>query len=217
MTGQHDRRLTSWREPGGNGNPSGEQVADGELVARILEGHVNTFEILLNRYRNYIWAIASRLLPEEVVPDITQEIFVEAYRSLAGYDDRKPLKNWLAGIALHRCRDHWRQAYRRREIPLSALSEEHRQWLEQVSGNEGQEVFPGLSDRREAREMLDLALAGLSENDRLVLTLIHLDGFSVKEVAQMLDWSMINVKVRAYRSRMKMRKRLRSLISAEEI
>jgi len=214
MSEWNSGKLSSW-QVSDTGKAPQDLTTDAELIALVLDGQSNIFEMLLNRYRSYIWAIASRLLPEEVVPDIAQETFIEAYRSLARYDGSKPLKNWLAGIALNRCRDHWRQSYRRNEIPISSLSEEHQLWLDQVCSQNGEDVYPGLVDRPEARDILDYALSKLSDKDRMVITLVHWEGFSIKEVAQMLSWSTINVKVRAYRSRTKLRKLLGTLLTKE--
>ncbi|MBM9615184.1 RNA polymerase sigma factor [Desulfobulbus rhabdoformis] len=208
-----ESKLSQWSFPESNDGKNSR--TDAQLIKSILQGKKNDFEILLNRYRNYIWAISSRLLPLEVVPDITQEIFVEAYRHLDGYDQRKPLKNWLAGIALHRCRDHWRREYRRKEIPVSGLSQEHQKWVERVCATDGQTNFGSLVQQREAQEILEIGLAQLSEKNRLLLILIYFEGFSVKEVAQMLNWSQINVKVRAYRARKQMRTLIQEFLDQE--
>lgn len=215
-TGTSDLRMLLAEEPGQPaGGPAHGAASDQQLIAQVLAGSVNTFALLLNRYQAYVWTIVSRLTPEAVVPDLAQEVFVEAYRSLAGYDTGKPFKNWLAGIALHRCRDHWRQTYRRREIPLSGLSEAHQHWLERFTEHQSDEAFDSLARQREARDILDQALARLSPDDRLVLSLIYLEGLSTKEAAQMLNWSLINVKVRAYRARTKMRAYLGALLDKE--
>lgn len=190
------------------------EASDPELIAQVLAGGINTFALLLSRYQAYVWTIVSRLMPEAMVADLAQEVFVEAYRALADYDTGKPFKNWLAGIALHRCRDHWRQTYRRREIPLSQLSEQHQDWLDRLTEHQSEESFAHLARQREARDILDQALAQLSPDDRLVLSLVYLEGFSTKEAAQLLNWSLINVKVRAYRARKKMRRILGALLEA---
>lgn len=210
------RHLSVWDDDPPAAVATGEEPSDAALIAQILDGSINTFESLLHRYRAFVWTITSRQVPESVVPDLTQEIFLEAYRSLARYDGRKPFKNWLVGITLHRCRDHWRRVYRRREIPMSSLGEEHHQWLDNRAADQHDRVFPGLIDQREAREILDHALAGLSPKDRQVLTLVYLEELPVKEVALMLGWSAINVKVRAYRARMKMRTSLGALLNKEK-
>ena len=53
--------------------------------------------------------------------------------------------------------------------------------------------------------MLQWALGHLSAENRLVLTLVHLDGYSVREAANMLGWNVVNVKVRAHRARQMLR------------
>lgn len=200
---------------GQQGSDNHPQASDHELIAQVLAGNSSTFALLLNRYQAYVWTILSRLMPETVVPDLAQEVFVEAYRSLAGYNSGKPFKNWLAGIALHRCRDHWRQTYRRREIPISELSEQHQDWLERFAAHQSDESFESLARQREACDILDLALSRLCPDDRLVLSLVYLEGFSTKEAAQLLGWSLINVKVRAFRARKKMRTFLGALLDKE--
>jgi RNA polymerase sigma-70 factor (ECF subfamily) len=56
-----------------------------------------------------------------------------------------------------------------------------------------------------AAELLQWALGHLSAENRLVLTLVHLDGYSVREAAGLLGWSAVNVKVRAHRARQLLR------------
>jgi RNA polymerase sigma-70 factor (ECF subfamily) len=60
---------------------------------------------------------------------------------------------------------------------------------------------------------LDWALDRLSAEDRMVLELVYLEGLSVKETAELLGWSVANVKVRSHRSRKKVEKLLTGLIS----
>jgi RNA polymerase sigma-70 factor (ECF subfamily) len=58
---------------------------------------------------------------------------------------------------------------------------------------------------------LQWALGRLSPENRLVVTLVHLDGHSIREAAALLGWSMINVKVRAHRARRALRNILEEL------
>lgn len=194
--------------------PTPESPVDPEeeqaLIDRIVQGRVDDFALLLGRYQGYVCKILSGLLPAELVTDMAHEVFVEAFRSLAGYQRRTAFKHWLAGIALKRCQDHWRHRYRRRETPLSTLAEEHQSWLDAVLADEAGAIHARNEAEAEAREILSLALATLSPKDRLVVTLVHLEGCSVRETAAMLGISSINVKVRAHRSR----KALRTFITA---
>ena len=192
-----------------------DETEDVEIISRILQGQINDFEILLNRYRGYVCKIVSGFLPADEVPDISHEVFVKVYGSLPQFDLRTSFKKWLAGIAIHRCYDYWREHYRHREIPVSALTEDHQKWVEEIVASQARDAFARTETRKEAREILQWAMAELSPEDRMVLTLVYLEGLSVTEAAKSLGWSMINVKVRAHRSRAKMRKRIEALLEGD--
>ena len=111
------------------------------------------------------------------------------------------------------CYNYWRKAYREREIPLSALTDRHQQWLENVMSAESIESSAPQGYRSEAGDVLEWALARLSPEDRMVLELIYFEGHSVKEGAKLLGWSIPNVKVRSFRARKKLEKILKGVIS----
>lgn len=94
---------------------------------------------------------------------------------------------------------------------MSALTSEHQQWMDQVLAAQSETQFVVQARRRDAVEVLEWALAQLSPENRAVLTLVHLDGYSVREAAQLLGWSAINVKVRAHRARHALRKILMNM------
>ncbi|MFZ3056119.1 MAG: RNA polymerase sigma factor [Smithella sp.] len=190
-----------------------DKITDGEIIGRILSGRINDFEVLLNRYRGYVFKIVSGLLPPDAVPDLSQEIFLAVYKSLPQYDERKMFKKWLACIAIHRCYDYWRLHYRNTEIPISALTEDHQRWLDEVVSAPSRDAFDHTETQKEMQEILQRALADLSAEDRMVITLVHLEGLSIKEAAEVLGWSSINVKVRIHRSRKKMRKRIETMLA----
>jgi RNA polymerase sigma-70 factor (ECF subfamily) len=95
---------------------------------------------------------------------------------------------------------------------MSSISEDSENWLEGVLSADSQANFEQESERKEAEEVLNYALSRISAEDRMVLTLVHLDGHSVKEAADLLGWSVITVKVRAHRSRNKLRKIITDLL-----
>lgn len=188
-----------------------ENADDLAVITRILQGRTADFEILLKRYQGYVCKIVSGHLPYNLVAEQCHEIFIEAFRSLPKFDKSKIFRTWLAGIAVHRCHDYWRQYYRNPEVPLSTLSEDQQGWLDRIGAAQAQDAFNSREDQQEANEILQLALNELSPADRLILTLVHLEGRTVREAAEITGWSSINVKVRAYRAREKMRKRITAL------
>ena len=100
-------------------------------------------------------------------------------------------------------------------MPVSALTDEHQRWIEQTLSAQSERQFQDQTAKQEAAEILEWALRHLSPEDRAVLTLVHLDGYSVRQTAQLLGWSVINVKVRAHRARRALRALLHDTLGGE--
>ncbi len=189
--------------------------SDSEVVQRVVGGDVNAFEILVKRHQALVLRIANRHLPGQAVEETAQEVFIQAYRSLPTFKGSGDFSHWLSAIAVRTCYNYWRQAYRKREIPFSALTEKHEQWLGNVMSAET--VNPPVSSEYlgEARDVLEWALTKLSAEDRMVLELIYFEGHSIRETAQLLGWSVANVKVRSFRARKRLEKTLKEIIAKE--
>jgi RNA polymerase sigma-70 factor (ECF subfamily) len=185
--------------------------SDAEIVRQVLDGNVNAFESVILRHRVLVLTIVKKHVPENAVEETTQEAFVRAYQSLPTFKGTGGFSQWLSSIAVRTCYDYWRKSYRSREVPMSALTEKHPQWLEQVISQGPEESFDELESQMEAKEILNWALGKLSAENRMVLELVYLEGFSVQEAAELLGWSKANVKVRSFRARMKLEKLLRLL------
>ena len=184
-------------------SPEDQTREDQTAVAKVLGGDVNAFESLFTQYRGHVTAIVRRHVPGDRVAENVQDTFVRAFQSLGGWQADAPFGRWLATIAVRTCYDFWRRQYRKKEIPLSRLPEAHREWLENSLTGQSRDDWEALGRQREAREILDWALNRLGPQDRMVLELVHLEGMAVKEAAEMLGWSTVNVKVRAHRARKK--------------
>ncbi|MBI9087198.1 MAG: RNA polymerase sigma factor [Desulfobacterales bacterium] len=179
--------------------------SDSTIVARVLNGDANAFEPLVVRYKAHVMKIVTRHVPYQEAEELAQDIFIRAYTSLPTYKEKSGFKPWLSTVAVRACYDYWRKRYRSKEIPLSELTENHQHWLETAAGDRsGTADEDGLA-QKEAREVLDWALARLTAEDRMVLELTFLQGYSGQEAAALLGWSVANVKVRAHRSRKKLK------------
>jgi RNA polymerase sigma-70 factor, ECF subfamily len=188
--------------------------SDVEIIRRIIDGDVNSFEHLLKRYQDCVMRIVKKHIPFSEVEEMAQEVFVRAYQALPGFKGEDNFRKWLSAIAVRTCYDFWRRHYRSKEIPISNLSERHRDWLEKVLSSESNLFFSKESREDEARELLDWGLSKMSAKDRMVLELVYLEELSVKEAAGLLGLSVSNVKVRTFRSRKKLEKLLMKVISA---
>jgi RNA polymerase sigma-70 factor (ECF subfamily) len=189
--------------------------SDAEIVRQILEGNVNAFETLLIRHGDLVQRIVRRHVPVREVEETVQEAIVRAYRSLHTFKEQDRFRQWLSSIAVRTCYDYWRKAYRSQELPVSAMSEKHRDWLEGVITATSLESLQDTDSRREAAELLEWAMARLSAEDRMVLELVYLEGLSTREAGRLLGWSAANVKVRSFRSRRKLERILGGPLGGE--
>ncbi|MFC1884829.1 RNA polymerase sigma factor [Thermodesulfobacteriota bacterium] len=193
-----------------------DNKSDSEIVLQVIEGDVNAFEILLKRHKEHILKIVLRHLPFEAVEETIQDVFVRAFRSLNTFKGKGGFKQWLSSVAVRTCYDYWRKFYRSRERPMSSLGEKHSKWLEEVVDNQSSEFYKREGARKEARELLDWALDRLSPEDRMVMELVYLQGFSIKEASELMGWTQTNVKVRSFRTRKKLKKILFDLLEGRE-
>jgi RNA polymerase sigma-70 factor (ECF subfamily) len=177
---------------------------DTEIIERVLHGEVERFAELITRHRQHVLKIVSAHVPADRAAEVAHDVFVRAYRSLTKFSRQVPFEHWLSRLAVRTCYDFWR-THRRVEVPLSTLTADQAGWLDRALAAESEAQFRDQADRRESLEVLDWALAQLSPENRLVLTLVHLENRSVREAADLLGWSMVNVKVRCHRARQKLR------------
>ena len=196
----------------GDRRTTGGGPRDEEIIRRVLAGEVDLFVELINRYQQHVGRIVAGHVRRDMVEEVAHDSFVRAYTSLSTYSFRTPFSHWLATIALRACYDAWRNASARKEVPLSGLGDEQQQWADRLLATESHERFEDLARQQETRELLHSALNQLSPENRMVLTLVHLEGHSVREAAELLGWSTVNVKVRAHRARQQLRKILEGLL-----
>ena len=177
---------------------------DSEIISRVLSGDANAFEILVHRYSRLVVGIVGKHIPRDRVDEVAQDVFVEGFRSLGSFLQKRPFGHWMAKIAVRCCYDFWRKRYRKKEVLDSDLSPETQDWIDNLLAVQSNETFEREAETSEAIQVLDHALSKLSAEDRMVLTLVHLEGLPVKEAAVLLGWSTTAVKVRAHRSRKKL-------------
>ena len=182
---------------------------DASVIRDILGGNVNSFKILMDRYQDHVSRIVSNHVTWDNAPEVTHETFVRAYGSLGTFKGTSSFKHWLAKIATRCCCDFWRGYYQKRLNRIDPLPDDCRNWVEHLLSDQSLEQD---ADRVEARDLLQWALGQLSASERTVLTLTHLNEYSVAEAAELLEWSATRVKVQSHRARKKLRKILMKIL-----
>ncbi len=185
------------------GAPAAETVAmdpdracDAEDVAATLAGNEDPFARIVARHESDVARVLWRFTRDAgSLDELVQDTFVEAFTSLGSFDARRPLRPWLRRIAVRVGYRHWKALARSRDrVPFELLGD--------LPAPE-EDLAP-----QRAAETVHNLLARLAPRDRLVLTLIYLEGCSVAQAAELAGWSPTMVKVQAHRARAKLRRML---------
>jgi RNA polymerase sigma-70 factor (ECF subfamily) len=171
--------------------------ADDALVAATLDGDDGAFAELVRRHKRRVFATASRFARDaHQLEDLCQEVFLRAFRHLGKFRRDAPFEHWLARLTVSACYDFLRRERRHRgQLSLDEMEFDTRDISADAALSAGR-----------ARELVQWAMAKLSPDERLILTLLELDERSVRETASLTGWSESNVKVRAFRARQSLKK-----------
>jgi len=187
---------------------------DNELISQIINGNMNAFTFLVNRYQKLVVHIAGRLIQRhDELEDICQEVFLKVYQNLGKYRFECKLSTWIATIAYNTSINYLRKF------------------------KKGDEVNP--DDSAALRNLKDFGTADYEREDlhryireqieflpvqyRTVLTLFHLEEFSYQEIEQITGMPEGTIKSYLFRAKAILKEKLKfvvdddSLIKVEEI
>jgi RNA polymerase sigma-70 factor (ECF subfamily) len=184
-----------------------------QLVRLAQSGEEAAFEELIRRHQQRVFGLVSGILRRrEDVEDVVQQVFLKVFVSLKRFDQRAAFSTWLYKISVNECWDYLRKKKVRPLVYEADLSEEQVSRLDGVVSAE--QPPASSSDRAEARDLLERMMEKLPEQDRELLVLKEVEGFSVQELAEILDLNVNTVKVRLFRARARLmdvyRRRLHS-------
>jgi RNA polymerase sigma-70 factor, ECF subfamily len=171
-----------------------------ELVRMAQNGTEAAFEELVRRHQQRVFALVGGILRRrEDVEDVVQQVFLKAYVSIKRFDLRAAFSTWLYKISVNECWDYLRKKKVRPLVYEADLSEEQVSRLDAIVTADRPPV--GADDRAEAKQLVDWMLEKLPEQDRELLILKEVEGFSVQELADILGLNVNTIKVRLFRAR----------------
>lgn len=181
-----------------------------ELVARVRDdGCQDAARGLVEALFPMVLRIVRSHLPvRSSEEDLTQEVFMKMFARIEQWRGQMPFAHWVSRVAVTTCLDALRWHKRRPELRWADLSETEAEVLDNVLHDEN-ETSSG--DAVGARELARKLLETLKPADRLVLTMMDMEGRSVADVQATTGWSATLVKVRAFRARRKLRKAFAAL------
>ena len=170
---------------------------DGEVVGRVLAGDAEAYRVLVERYRIEFGRYAAAMVgDQDTAEDALQEAFIRAYQSLDSCREPHRFKHWFFRIITNQC--HNARARRRTE-PL----DQH--------DTPARERADGPAEQEELGRAIEVALNDLTTEQREAFILKHVDGRSYEEIAGLLGAGVDALKMRVYRAREVLRKKLDGL------
>jgi RNA polymerase sigma-70 factor (ECF subfamily) len=171
---------------------------DSQDIRDCQQGDEQAYARLVKRYESLIGRQMWRFTRDpQRLEELVQEVFVEVYTSLHSFKGSAPFEHWIRKIATRVGYRFWKH---------KARDSERREKLELNR----QEILHSQADASpsEAAEYLFNLLGTLPPQERVVLTLLYFDGWDTQEIADHMGWTRSLVKVRAFRARKKLKKKL---------
>lgn len=184
------------------------------LVAEAQRGSIESFNQLVRLHERQVYNVALRMVGQaDAAEDVTQDTFLLAYKSLHQFRGGL-FRAWLLRIATNRCYDELRRRQRRPADSFEELAFEPRpQWTTLASKEDPQDR----SERLELARALATALARLQDDQRAVVILSDVQGYSYDEIAAITGISLGTVKSRLSRGRGRLRDILREVPGGAEL
>jgi RNA polymerase sigma-70 factor (ECF subfamily) len=185
------------------------QPSDNDLIAQVLRGNQQLFAELVKRYQNFVFTIILRYVESrEDAEEISQDVFVKAYRSLADFRGDSKFSTWLYTITSTTCITH----LRRKKPDVFSLDQENvfARAENLNSGFSANDV-----EQKSKINMVNNAIALLSPDDAQVITLFYKAEQSLDEIATIMGLETNTVKVRLHRARQRLKEKMEKHFVAE--
>lgn len=176
-----------------------EQLTDQALVERVQQGDKKAFNLLVARYQNKVAGLLTRYVPQNDIPDVVQESFIKAYRSLDSFRGDSAFYTWLYRIAVNTAKNYL-TAQGRRPPTEDILAEDAESY--EMGGNLREVDTPEnemLSN--ELRKIVFDTINSLQEDLRTAITLREMEGLSYEDIAEIMACPVGTVRSRIFRAR----------------
>ncbi|OHD66465.1 MAG: hypothetical protein A2176_03720 [Spirochaetes bacterium RBG_13_51_14] len=185
---------------------SNSDSEDIQVIDKVLAGDIEAFSVIIDKYRdktfNYVY---SQVKDYDETLDITQEIFIMTMEALASFRRESKFSTWFYSIMVNYCKNYRKKNSRYNVISINSSrgDDEYDLQLPDERENPEEEVI-----MNESLRIVKEEIGMLPDDYREILLLRDIQGLSYNEIAEILDISLSNVKVRIHRGREFLKNRL---------
>ncbi|WP_010246277.1 RNA polymerase sigma factor [Acetivibrio cellulolyticus] len=168
--------------------------SDHILIEDTLKGNTESFTLLIKKYQQPIYSLLFKMtLSKEDSEEIMQDVFLKAFNNLYKFDIEKPFSSWIYRIALNTFKTHYRKNKKNKNlIPEEAIPESLLSSYENIEDS---------YEIKEEYKYIVQIINTLNSDQKTALILRHVQGFSNKEVGEIMGISAEAVKMKVQRAR----------------
>jgi RNA polymerase sigma-70 factor (ECF subfamily) len=183
--------------------------SDTEIISQVLQGDRNAYALLVERYKSYVYTLTIRFTKSrEDAEEVSQDIFVKAYRALADFKGTAKFSTWLYTIVNTTCITF----LRKKRLNIQSLDDERTFEIadSQDSGFRANQV-----EQKSRQNMVNEAIAMLNPDDAEIITLFYKNEQSLEEIGQILGLEANTAKVRLHRARARLKDKMEKYFAEE--
>ena len=182
---------------------------DTEIIGKVLSGDQQAYAGLVNRYQNYVFTLALRFTKNrEDAEEVSQDIFIKAYRSLADFRGASKFSTWLYTIVNNTCITF----LRKKKLQTYSLDNEK---VFEVADSRDSGLRANLVEQKSRVAMVNRAIIMLGPDDAEIITLFYKGEQTLDEIAQILGLETNTAKVRLHRARTRLKEKMETYFAEE--
>lgn len=182
---------------------------DSEIISKVLSGDQQAYAGLVDRYQNYVFTLALRFTKNrEDAEEVSQDIFIKAYRALADFKGTSKFSTWLYTIVNNTCITF----LRKKRLQTHSLDNEG---VFEVADSQDSGLRANLVEQKSKVTMVNNAISMLNADDAEIITLFYKSEQSLEEIAQILGLETNTAKVRLHRARARLKDKMEQHFSEE--
>ena len=181
---------------------------DQHYIRKTLQGDVNAFSELIDRYQNLVYTVVLRVVKvKEEAEEVSQDTFLKAFESLGSYRGESKFSSWLYSIAYRKALDRVRKNNRMKPVEL----------VEDITEKNVEDIDNALHflEQKERNDTIQKCIEQLPEKEAAIITFYYFEDMSVREISEITGLTEDNVKVKLHRSRKKLFTLLKQFVLPE--
>lgn len=183
--------------------------SDSEIISLVLKGDYNAYSQLVERYKSYVFTLTLRFTKNrEDAEEVSQDIFIKAYRSLADFRGTAKFSTWLYTIVNTTCITF----LRKKKLDVRSLDDEK---TFEIADNQDSGFRANQVEQKSRQNMVNQAIAMLNPDDAQIITLFYKNEQSLEEIGRILGLEVNTAKVRLHRARARLKEKMEKYFAEE--